>query len=54
MSDYCRECKMPLKEAGEYHPYAFCVLYKAGLDPLAEVRRIARDLALAPDGENQP
>lgn len=29
----CQECGMLLEDAGEYHPFAFCVWKKAGLNP---------------------
>ena len=44
----CAECHAMLDEAGEYHPYAFCVLRKAGLNPLDVVTEAMR--ALAPSG----
>lgn len=50
----CAECKANLKDAGEYHPYAFCVLYKAGLDPWQEVRGIAGQLGLGDPGAKPP
>jgi hypothetical protein len=29
----CSECGMLLDDAGEFHPYAFCLWKKAGHDP---------------------
>jgi hypothetical protein len=38
----CAECGYVSKLAREYHPYAFCVLVKAGMDPWVVVREGAR------------
>ena len=46
---HCGECGMLLRDVGEYHPYEFCVLKKAGLAPWAVVQRFNRDLGLVPD-----
>lgn len=40
----CTECGAKTSEAAEYHPYAFCVLIKAGLDPLTVVRDALREI----------
>jgi hypothetical protein len=40
----CTECGMVLKDAGEFHPYTFCVLKKAGLDPWREMVRAHPEL----------
>lgn len=45
MKGHCTTCGMVTDHPGEYHPYAFCVLKRAGLDPWREVRRIAGQLA---------
>jgi hypothetical protein len=29
----CQTCHFWTEDAGEYHPYAFCVMLKAGLNP---------------------
>lgn len=39
----CQECGA-LTGPGEYHPFAFCVLIKAGLDPVTVVREAACEL----------
>ena len=39
MSNICQECGMNV-EPGEFHPYEFCLLYKAGQDPRALYKRI--------------
>lgn len=39
----CQECGA-LTDPREYHPFAFCVLIKAGLDPEAVVREAACEL----------
>lgn len=44
----CTECNALLRQPGEYHPYEFCVLYKAGLDPWEAVQRINKHLGLVP------
>ncbi len=50
----CTECGMATAEAGEYHPYAFCVLEKAGLNPWHEVRMIALQVGLPDPGVRPP
>ena len=47
----CAECGMRTSSAAEYHPYAFCVLVKAGLNPLTVVLDAAKALKL---GKEQP
>lgn len=37
---------MLLDDPGEFHPYAFCVLKKAGLSPWGEIRLIVNVLGL--------
>lgn len=44
--NHCGECGALLRAEGEYHPYPFCVLQKAGLNPWREVQAIAADLRL--------
>lgn len=51
---HCQECGMLLGDSGEYHPYSFCVLKKAGLDPWQEVRMIAGQLSLGDPGHRPP
>lgn len=36
----CAECHMKLGRVGELHPYEFCALYKAGIDPLTFIRHV--------------
>ncbi len=50
----CQTCGMLLDDAGEYHPYAFCILKKAGQDPWQSVRLIAGQLGLGDPGERPP
>ncbi len=50
----CQTCGMLLDDAGEYHPYVFCVLKKARRDPWHEVRMIAEQLQLGDPGEKPP
>jgi hypothetical protein len=50
----CQTCGMLLDDAGEYHPYIFCVLKKAGHDPWQDVRLIAAQLGLKPDLPERP
>lgn len=50
----CQECGMLLDDAGEYHPYVFCVLKKAGRDPWQEIRTVALQLRLGDPGEKPP
>lgn len=38
----CAECKALLPAVAVYHPYAFCVLVKAGIDPEKAVSDAAR------------
>ncbi len=51
---YCSECGSRLSDAGEYHPWAFCVLVRAGLDPWEQVRMIAGQLGLGDPGKTPP
>ena len=53
MNDTCAECGATISP-GEYHPYAFCVLHKAGLDPWQEIRLIAAQLQLGALGKHPP
>ena len=48
MSDdrHCQQCGMLLDDPGEFHPYVFCVLKKAGRDPWQETRLLVRNLGL--------
>ena len=51
----CAECGMNLPDGpGEYHPYAFCVMWKAGLKPWQEIRVICGQLGLPDPGETPP
>lgn len=47
----CATCNARLSERAEYHPYAFCVLVKAGLNPLTVVLDAVRALKLTPGPE---
>jgi hypothetical protein len=49
----CGQCHA-MVEVGAFHPYSFCVLVKAGLDPWQEVRKIAGQLRLGDPGEQPP
>ncbi len=49
----CGECGA-MCEIGEYHPYSFCVLVKAGIAPWTQVRLIAGQLGLDDPGEKPP
>lgn len=40
----CTTCGAKMSEAAEYHPYAFCVLIRAGLNPLTVVLEAAKAL----------
>lgn len=37
---------MATGDAGEFHPYVFCVLFKAGRDPWEDIRFVADRLGL--------
>ena len=54
LDNHCAECGAALRRAGEFHPYSFCVLKKAGLDPWHEVRVIAGQLQLGDPGARPP
>lgn len=49
----CTDCNTTTRP-GEYHPYAFCVLAKAGLDPWREIRLIAAQIGLGDPGAQPP
>lgn len=38
----CTTCGAMVREANTYHPFAFCVLVKAGLDPEEVVHEAVR------------
>lgn len=42
----CTECGAKLPQVAEYHPYAFCVLVRAGLNPLTVVTEGAKALGV--------
>lgn len=42
----CQTCGMVCADGGEYHPYEFCLIYRAGRNPWDVVERFARDLKL--------
>lgn len=46
----CTTCGAKLSAASEYHPYAFCVLVKAGLYPLTVVLDAAKALGIGAGG----
>ena len=43
----CAECGYLTGPGPEYHPYAFCVLVKAGLNPLTVVLDAVKALKIA-------
>ena len=47
MMKKCSECGHPCTET-EYHPYEYCVLVKAGIDPKEFVQREVKRLAVLP------
>lgn len=49
----CGECGA-VTDPGEYHPYAFCVLHRGGLDPWQTVRFLAARLKLGDPGAKPP
>lgn len=49
----CTECGAAVPD-GQYHPYAFCVLVKAGLDPWQEIRIIAGQVGMNDPGAHPP
>lgn len=44
---HCAECGQQ-GEPGRYHPFAFCVLIKAGIDPIAFVKEATAELGIGP------
>lgn len=38
----CRECGMTLEKPDEFHPIEFCILVKAGYNPLSLVERLEK------------
>lgn len=38
--NHCGECGALLRDPGEFHPYVFCVLKKAGRDPWPPRNRV--------------
>lgn len=42
----CQECGMLLDDGGEFHPYVFCVLKKAGCDPWNDLRWVTKQLGI--------
>lgn len=50
----CTQCGMLLDRAGEFHPYLFCILKKAGRDPWTEVRRLNDQLGLVKELPDRP
>ncbi len=50
----CQTCGMLLDDAGEYHPFVFCLLKKSGRDPWQEIRLVAAQLRLKPDLPERP
>lgn len=45
-SRICGECHGHLRYADEYHPFAFCAMVKAGLNPWAELVTICATLGM--------
>jgi hypothetical protein len=45
---------MLCNDAGEFHPYMFCILKKSGRDPWAEFKWCAERLGLGPLPKKPP
>lgn len=43
---HCQSCGMLLDDAGEFHPFMFCVLKKAGRDPWMDLRATMHHLGV--------
>lgn len=50
----CQTCGYVCRDEGEYHPYVFCVLVRAGQDPWESARELARDLGPFADWVHPP
>lgn len=50
----CQTCGAWVREGGEYHPYVFCILKKAGHDPWECAREFVRDLGPFIDRDQPP
>lgn len=50
----CATCGMALEHPMEYHPFAFCVLYQAGIEPKQFVREAIRQLNHVSKPEKAP
>jgi len=42
----CQECGHELQSADEYHPLAFCILWKAGINPVEFVYEVVHEMGL--------
>jgi hypothetical protein len=42
----CSDCGMATADPGEFHPFLFCVLKKAGRDPWEDIRFVVERLGL--------
>jgi hypothetical protein len=51
---HCQACGMLCDDAGEFHPYAFCVWKRAGLDPWQQLKWIEDRLGRPPLGKKPP
>lgn len=40
----CSECGYATRDRGEFHPYVFCVLVRAGRDPWVDLRGVTEML----------
>lgn len=49
----CTECGYVGDVFAEYHPYAFCVLVKAGLDPWEVIREAVATSAVSDGAETE-
>lgn len=52
---HCAECGMLLGDPGEFHPYAFCLLRKAGaIDPWKEFRWLCAAAGVVKEADDLP
>jgi hypothetical protein len=42
----CQSCGYRTTDVGEFHPFAFCALVRAGLDPWETLRRVNERLGM--------
>jgi hypothetical protein len=50
----CQTCGMLLDDVGEFHPFVFCVLKKAGRDPWADILWVTEQLGIGGDLPAKP